>query len=153
MTPERVANFWSRVDKSGECWIWTGCRLKGGYGQLGHPDGSGRQVRAHRLAWELSHGPIPAGLLVCHTCDNPPCVRPDHLFLGTTSDNVHDARAKGRAAIGERHGRAVLTEEDVRQARTLAGTGLSSAEVASRYGVSVTTMRYALMGKTWRHVA
>lgn len=82
-------DFWSRVDKSGDCWLWTGARDGKGYGRLGNKVAS-------RLSWELSHGPIPRGKLVCHKCDNPPCVRPDHLFLGSPADNFYDMVAKGR---------------------------------------------------------
>ena len=85
--------FWGRVDKSAECWPWTGPTTEKGYGRfsLGH-----RTWRAHRLAYELTHGPFPPDLFVLHRCDNPPCVRPDHLFLGDHAANMADAVAKGR---------------------------------------------------------
>ncbi len=90
-------NFWSNVDKSGECWEWQGNRTSGkwNYGivSLGH---RGERMRAHRFAWELAHGSIPEGMSVLHHCDNPPCVRHDHLFLGTQADNLEDMDAKGR---------------------------------------------------------
>lgn len=86
-------SFWGRVDTSGECWLWTGARLKTGYGVLKR---GGRVLKASRVAWALVKGPIPDGLFVCHHCDNPPCVRPDHLFLGTHLDNMRDRDAKGR---------------------------------------------------------
>lgn len=87
---ERV---WARVDKSGECWIWTGTRYRRGYGSIWV---AGRHKPVHRVVWELVNGPIPTDLQVCHHCDNPPCVRPDHLFLGTRSDNTIDCVRKGR---------------------------------------------------------
>lgn len=90
-------NFWSMVAKSDGCWVWTGTRWSTGYGRLV----GGRA--AHRVAWELTNGPIPRGLLVCHHCDNPPCCRPDHLFLGTSKDNAMDASAKGRLLTGKSH--------------------------------------------------
>lgn len=90
--------FWAQVDmRSGiwECWEWTGARLPRGYG-FAWDNAVGANRLAHRLAWELTNGPIPDDLWVLHRCDNPPCVRPDHLFLGTAADNAHDMMAKGR---------------------------------------------------------
>ena len=87
--------FWSKVDTSGECWTWTADLDDHGYGRLGI--GRKRIEPAHRVAWTLANGPIPEGLRVLHHCDNPPCVRPDHLFLGTQADNMADMMAKGRA--------------------------------------------------------
>jgi hypothetical protein len=91
---------------------------------------------AHRIAWSRVFGPIPDGLVVCHRCDNPPCVRPDHLFLGTHQDNDADRDAKGRTANGERIGAAKLTDEQVAEIRRLRDAGLSQTSIAARYGVS-----------------
>src|SRR5678816_2871477 len=91
--------FWSKVDQSGDCWIWTAHHLSSGYGLIGTGsmrDGTRRGSLAHRVSWELAYGTIPDGLFVCHRCDNPSCVRPDHLFLGTCKDNAADSVAKGR---------------------------------------------------------
>lgn len=84
--------FDSRVDRSGVCWIWTGALTSRGYGHLY----AGKTVRAHRFAFERAHGPLGAGVVVCHRCDNRLCVRPDHLFAGSLSDNMRDMVAKGR---------------------------------------------------------
>jgi hypothetical protein len=89
--------FWRNVDKTGECWTWTGGRAIDGYGSF-YADGAG--IAAHRFSYQLHNGPIPAGLVICHRCDNPPCVRPDHLFLGTQLDNVRDMFSKDRNVSG-----------------------------------------------------
>jgi hypothetical protein len=89
--------FESYVDRDGACWTWTAGRTNAGYGRFYiRENNEPRTVLAHRAAFEFAHGPLPQGKLVCHTCDNPPCVREDHLFAGTYSDNARDAVAKGR---------------------------------------------------------
>ncbi len=86
--------FWAKVEKSDDCWVWIGSRSSSGYGRISNENG--RQEQANRVAWRLANGPIPDGFDVCHHCDNPPCVRPDHLWLGTPRDNGLDMVAKGR---------------------------------------------------------
>jgi len=102
-TPLSV-RFWAKVNKTEACWLWTGAVHDEAfpYGLLGAPGGSDPPLRAHRVSWELHNGPIPDGLFVCHHCDNPICVRPDHLFLGTCADNIADGLRKGRP-IGHRN--------------------------------------------------
>jgi hypothetical protein len=96
--------FWAQVQKSDGCWVWSGRSFKQGYGRFRvygtgpkrKGGGTRKDVQTHRFVWEITRGVIPDGLLVCHHCDNPPCVRPDHLFIGTSHDNVLDAYQKGR---------------------------------------------------------
>jgi hypothetical protein len=147
------ANFWRRVDKSGECWLWTGEIGTGGYGRVRFRC---RHRSTHRLAYELTHGPIPCGMFVLHNCpggDNPRCVNPAHLWLGTAAQNSADMVAKGRQAKGERQAHHRLTEEDVREIRALfaAGNG-GPAVLGKRFGVSDTMIINILRGKAWKHV-
>jgi hypothetical protein len=101
-TMERTApdRFWAKVDKRGpdECWEWQAALTRGGYGTFVVTKSPKRMARAHRFAWELTHGEEPKGLHVCHQCDNPLCVNPAHLWLGTNQDNMRDCADKGRAA-------------------------------------------------------
>jgi hypothetical protein len=134
--------FWSKVDKSGDCWLWTGCTFVRGDGvfRMG-----GKNYHAARLAYEWTYGPIPAGMLVCHRCDTPACCRPDHLFLGKPADNSRDMVEKGRQAQGERHGRHLHPERYV-YGEAAPHTKLTTAQVAEirrRYaagGISQTTL-------------
>jgi hypothetical protein len=109
--------FWSKVDKSGDCWLWTGksvTKKKGGYGRL---KVNGKSVLAHRYAWELRHGPIPEGKKVLHRCDVPLCMTDEHHFLGSQADNVADRQAKGRTARGDRSGARLHPERLARGKR------------------------------------
>lgn len=104
LSPPVVARFWSYVDRSGDCWLWTrGLTSPSGYGRFKYwSETEGRWLTrgVHRISWELANGPIPDALLVRHRCDNPPCVRPDHLTLGDHAENMHDAVARGRHSGG-----------------------------------------------------
>lgn len=156
-----ATRFWARVERSDDCWLWTGKRMWQGYGMVW----DGRTRRAHRVAYELENGRIPAGMLVLHSCDNPPCVKPAHLFLGTQQDNMDDKVAKGRAATGdrngahthpetrargERHWAARLTWESVRAMRAAAGAGESGASLARRFGISGSSIHRILTGQNWK---
>lgn len=102
--------FWAKVKKADGCWLWTGAgSRKGEHGRIGIGGRSEGIALAHRLSWELHHGPVPDGFCVCHRCDNPPCVNPAHLFLGTKGDNNRDMYAKGRA-YAQSHGRNPLAK-------------------------------------------
>jgi hypothetical protein len=143
--------LWSQVRKDLEgCWVWEGVRSDG-YGVLYDSD-TKRQERTHRLSYALAYGPIPVGLYVLHRCDNPPCVRPDHLFLGTHLDNIADMVAKGRVARGERNAWAQLTEAAVVYIRTSRDSGVPAAVLAAEIGVSERTIRKVDVGLRWAHV-
>lgn len=144
--------FWRRVGKSEGCWEWQGSRHPQGHGYA-TPPGTRRVSYAHRVAWIITNGPIPDGLEVCHKCDNPPCVRPDHLFLGTHKDNMHDAISKGRHRNGERCKQSKLTEADVRLLRQHRASGGSVRALAREMGWNYSAARNAANGTNWKHVA
>lgn len=145
------ARFWSRVSvgEPEECWGWLGTLNHNGYGLFG---AAGTQVLAHRFAYDLASGDQPGVRCVLHRCDNPPCVNPDHLFLGTRADNMRDMRHKNRGAKGSRTGGAKLTEPAVAAARERWSRGELQADLAAEFGVTQGTMSVALNGRTWRHV-
>jgi hypothetical protein len=130
------------------CWIWTGTANKDGYGQFGI--GPSRSEKAHRSSYRIFKGEMPGKKLVCHKCDVPSCVNPDHLFLGSALDNTTDAKNKGRMAFGTRSGVARLTEEDVRFIRRSAG--VAARIIAEKIGVSRGTVEAVRDGRTWTHV-
>jgi hypothetical protein len=104
----REERFWQHVDKSDTCWNWTASTKPFGYGRfVTRNHYKQKEELAHRVSWELHYGPIPQGMFVCHKCDNPPCVNPEHLFLGTGDDNMKDRNSKQRQAKGERHGKFI----------------------------------------------
>lgn len=128
------------------CWLWLGTFKDDRYGCF-------RGERAHRAAWELFNAAVPAGLFVLHRCDQPACVNPAHLFLGTHAENMADMTSKGRSGrcAGERHGQARLNDERVRLIRANAAE-LSQRELAKRHGVSQRAVLKILNRETWRHV-
>jgi hypothetical protein len=149
--------FWRHVEPepNSGCWLWTASLGSTGYGQAfnGWPKSHGRRVTgAHRVAWELTHGEIPAGLGVLHRCDVPLCVNPQHLFLGTSADNLRDMRAKKRDARGEKHGRVKLTAAAVADIRRSAASGSTYDALAEQYEVVHNTISQICRGLTWRDV-
>lgn len=142
--------FWnSVVDKATGCWIWSMYKNPDGYGQI---TVDGRSRSAHRVSYAVNRGPIPEGWLVCHRCDNPSCVNPDHLFVGTNADNLGDMARKGRhkPCKGEKHGRAKLTEADVIAIR--ASQGVSHSKLAAKFGISKTQITRIRGGEYWQTV-
>lgn len=146
LTPPQVARFWSNVVRlqPTQCWEWHGYTQTKGYGLY-----SG--LLSHRLAYWLHHGVDPGPLKVCHTCDNPPCCNPAHLFLGTSQHNSDDMVAKGRAQHhkGEKASRAKLTEQDVRRMRRCSAP---YTKLARSHGLSVSAVRAAAKGVNWSHI-
>jgi hypothetical protein len=144
--------FWALVDKHGsdECWQWKAARDRSGYGLFTRDDRS--QIVAHRYALIASVGPLDAATKACHTCDNPPCCNPAHLFPGTTGDNTRDAASKMRMSHGERHNKAKLTESMVIDARRRYGAGESQTSIAHSLGVTQASVSALVLRKTWRHV-
>lgn len=142
-----------QINESTGCWEWTGAKAHG-YGRI-YLDG--KVLPAHRVLYELAHGPIPLGLCGCHHCDNRACVNPDHLFLGTVADNHADMDAKGRRAYGDLvankgtdHGRARLTEADVLEIR--AALGVSQKSLARKFGIGATQVRRIRDREQWTHI-
>ena len=139
--------FWEKVQKTDSCWLWTGATTSAGYGRID-------SFYAHRFALGLIYEPLEEGVEGCHKCDNPPCVRvhPDHVFLGTHSINMEDAKSKGRMRRGSSNPRAKLTEEIVKNVFQLQKDGLTGRAIARLIGVSHNTIARVLRGDSWTHV-
>ncbi len=149
-TPEQVAaRFWSKVAKfeGDECWLYTGQPHKDGYGEFYINDARGK-VLAHRFSWELTFG-SPGKWFVLHTCDNPACVNPNHLDLGTQQDNMADKMSKGRHPRGTVVYNAKLTEDDVREIRS---STLKGVELAELFGISQKTVSFVRHYKNYINV-
>lgn len=170
LTENQLRNFWAKVDKRGpnECWEWTGNK-SGGYGALCI---SPKMVKAHRISWMLHFGDIPEGggthgICVLHKCDNPGCVNPQHLFLGTNADNARDRESKSRGSRtgvnyiknhpevhprGEDNKRSKLTAEIVTEMRLRYAAGETTKALGAEFGVSQPAASYAINGKNWKHL-
>ncbi len=159
---EKIASiatrFWEKVNKTEYCWEWMGAYNYFGYGRIWVKEG---RIRAHRLSWELHFGAIPPGLVVCHKCDNPKCVNPDHLFLGTQKENLMDAFNKGRRSAigppshsmkGDTHPLAKLTTADVVAIKVALKSGISASQLAHRFNVAYNTIDHIKHGYRWSHI-
>jgi HNH endonuclease len=147
--------FWAKVVRTSHCWEWTAGLDQRGYGrfQTGTSRATARTVLAHRWAYEEAHGPIPDGLLVCHRCDNPACVRPDHMFLGTELDNQSDSWNKGRRERGEQRAHAKLTEAAVRDIRARYAMGdVTQQALADEFDISRSLVSGVVSRHRWTHI-
>ena len=143
--PKRFRRRFKPLDEG--CWLWRGGVNPDGYGTFTI---EGKHIGAHRAAYEYHCGPIPDGTHVCHTCDNPSCVNPDHLFVGTVADNMADMRRKRRSRPGENHPQAKLKWVNVQEIREESQNGVPQSHLASFYGVSQPTISAIVQRKIWR---
>lgn len=142
--------FWSKVNKTEYCWEWIGAKTIDGYGQIGF---KGAVRRATRVLWEIIYGENPGDLCVCHTCDNPSCVNPSHLFLATHQQNMQDRKRKGRNSCrkGQNNGRSKLTEKQILEIRSL---NITNKEISKIYKISpghVSNIK-RIKGNLWAHI-
>ena len=161
--------FWKYVDKADGCWNWSGTKRPDGYGVLGAGGRSAGLVRAHRLSWRLHNGEIPNGMFVCHHCDNPGCVNPVHLFLGSAKENNADMRLKGRGSNppkqcgsrnyrrqnpphGESNPASKVTWEIVAEIRALYASGMTAPALAKMVGLSRGQTWQIVTNKAWKAV-
>jgi hypothetical protein len=138
------------------CWEWNGSKTYG-YGKIivgSRLDGTRKTARVHRIAYQVFVGEIPQGKFVCHKCDNPSCVNPEHLFLGTRQDNVDDREQKNRNhhVIGEKNPKSKMTDAKVIEARELYSYGYTSRMLAEKYGMDHTTILDIVKGRSWKHL-
>ena len=160
LTDKNIKNFWKKVDKKGEfeCWEWIACKDKNGYGLFGVDK---KLYKSHRISWILENGEIPKDdsfnktLYVLHKCDNPGCVNPNHLFLGTNKDNMIDMVKKGRNYIssGEKNGMSKKIEQEVLEIRQKYLTGLyTQKELSEEYSISRAQIQRIVNNKQWKHI-
>lgn len=152
--PTAAQRYEAKIDRLATpdgCHPWTAARQKYGYGAFGYAPG--KVTVAHRFGWELLHGLIPPGMFICHVCDNPPCQNPDHWFLGSPKDNIHDMVAKKRNQSGEAKTGSKLTSAKVIEIRRLHATGsYTYAALSKQFGVHRVTITRVVARTEWKHV-
>jgi hypothetical protein len=167
ITSKSIRNFWKKVVKQPGCWRWNAHKMKKGYGRVSV---LGVKILAHRFSWMIHYGKIPNGMGVLHRCDNPECVRPDHLFIGTVMDNIRDRDRKGRQVTvggknhwsakhpelvkrGSKHHNSILNECSVKEIRKIYKSGKMSYEkIAIKFGTSKSNIHFIVSGMAWRHI-
>jgi hypothetical protein len=144
--------FWEKVDKSGMCWVWTGAISPDGYGKYSIRNGKLiKTFRAHRMSYFLTYGYINDNLLACHKCDNPLCVNPEHIFLGSFKNNNDDSIAKGRQKRAQWQDKSKnLKNEDVIEIKRLLKSGVSQINIAKRYNVGRNCIWHIAHETTWK---
>lgn len=155
-SPKTIARFWANAKQDGDCRVWQMSLNRGGYGQF---NADGRIWLAHRLAFYLANGALPAKGCVCHTCDNRACINPEHLFDGSLADNNRDMFAKGRGhvfdgthIVGGKNVNAKLSERDVIAIRNLRAGGVPYTAIAGRFGITAANACAIALRHTWKHV-
>ena len=141
-----MKRFWDKVEKTETCWNWTGALSSNGHGRFNL---DGKLVSPHRLSYEMAHGKISVGLNVCHHCDNRRCVKPDHLFLGTQSDNMKDAHKKGRVRVINRSTK--LDRQAAQDIRSGNAIGMSQRELAKAFKISRSQVRRIISFSNWKN--
>jgi hypothetical protein len=158
LTEKDSIRFWNKVDISGDCWIWTAAKSSKGYGRFKL---NGKLQSPHVLSYRMHNEFYDNTLQVCHKCDNPSCINPDHLFLGTRSDNMIDCASKNRISQlpswvlekkGENKHISKLTNEQVKEIKMLLKTSIKQVEIAEIYSVSNNTIGDIKAGRTWNHI-
>lgn len=156
MNEQTKKRFFNKVQKTSRCWLWTASSNRKGYGQFGVKMGRWKIKYAHRMSYEFFVGKIPKGFLVLHKCDVPLCVNPDHLWIGTHMDNCKDKIKKGRMADtkGQKNGRAILSEDEVRRMRKMYLTGkYSQVELGKFFGIKKSMANRVITKVAWKHVS
>ncbi len=164
-----IEKFNAQITKTETCWIWTGYKDAKGYGRISFRDGKRViHIFAHRFSYSIIKGDIPKGMNICHKCDNPICVNPEHLFIGTTQDNVNDRVNKNRSAkgikngththpetrhIGSTHKISKLKERDILVIKEMAKAGLSHRRISKLFDISRPRISQIIKGIAWKHVA